>query len=224
MPATRSVTIDDRITVPGAALDHAGYRAWVTSRSYPDGVRTTYIEGEVLVEMSPESIETHNKVKTALTAALELYVRERDLGEVFADGVLVTNEPAGLSAEPDLTFVAWSGFEAGRVRLERRAGSDADFVEITGSPDLVVEIVSDSSVTKDTRHLREVYGRAHVLEYWLIDARGPDITFEILSAGEMTSSCAVDEPPASRVLGDRWSLTRTSNRVGRYQYTLARIA
>ncbi len=71
MPATRSITIEDRITVPGTAFDHAGYRTWVTSRSYPEGVRTTYVDGEVLVEMSPESIATHNKVKMAVTAALD---------------------------------------------------------------------------------------------------------------------------------------------------------
>ncbi len=69
--------------------------------------------------------------------------------------MLVTNEAAGLSAEPDLTFVSWAGFETGRDQLERRADSEANYVEITGSPALVVEIVSDSSVTKE----RDVFAR-----------------------------------------------------------------
>jgi hypothetical protein len=64
------LTIDDRVTIPGTAFDHPGYRLWVMSPAYPEDVRTTYVEGEVLVEMSPESGETHNKVKTALTVAV----------------------------------------------------------------------------------------------------------------------------------------------------------
>ena len=67
--------IENRVSVPAAALDHAGYRAWVTSQDYPDGVHTTYVRGEVLVEMTPESLEAHNKVKAALTAAFVSFVR-----------------------------------------------------------------------------------------------------------------------------------------------------
>ena len=44
-----------------------------------------------------------------------------------------------------------------------------------------MEIVSDSSVVKDTRQLRQAYARAGVHEYWLVDARGEDLLFEILS-------------------------------------------
>lgn len=43
--------------------------------------------------------------------------------------------------------------------------------EIEGAADLVVECVSDSSVTKDSRVLLDLYHRARVREYWLIDAR-----------------------------------------------------
>ena len=225
MSAGRSLIIDERVTVPDAAFDHAGYRAWATSPAYPDGIRTTYVRGEVLVEMSPESIEAHSKVKAALTAALVIFVREHDLGEVYPDGVLLTHELAGLSAEPDLSFVSWASFDAGRVRLQCRASTETDYVELVGSPDLVVEIVSDSSVTKDTRLLRDAYLRASVPEYWLIDARGADVRFEILwnAGNEFVSFGDPFAPQESRVLGGRWSLTRVRNRVGRFTYTLGRI-
>jgi Uma2 family endonuclease len=55
-----------------------------------------------------------------------------------------------------------------------------DYIEILGSPDLVVEIVSDSSVRKDTTLLRDAYWKAGVREYWLFDARGAEIRFDIL--------------------------------------------
>jgi Uma2 family endonuclease len=220
----RALIIEDRVIVPDTAFDHAGYRAWVTSDAYPERVRTTYVRGEVLVEMSPESIEAHNKVKMAVTLGLGTFVRTHDLGEVYPDGALVTNEDAGLSCEPDLTFVSWAAFDEGRVRLVPRAGDGSDYIEILGSPDLVVEIVSDSSVKKDTRLLREAYCGAGVQEYWLIDARGNEIRFEILSkAGDLFASSGDPfAPQESGVLGGHWSLTRTHNRAGRFTYNLER--
>jgi Uma2 family endonuclease len=228
MPS-RALIIEERITVPDAAFDHAGYRAWVTSDSYPDGIRTTFIQGEVLVEMSPESLERHNKVKAAISAALIGFVAQHQLGEVYVDGALVTNERAGLSCEPDCTFIAWATFDAGRVRFQPRvthgSADQADHIEIVGSPDLVVEIVSDSSVKKDTRLLRDAYARAGVREYWLVDARGADVRFEILTegGGSLTGSTDPGAPQESRVLGGRWQLSRTPNRAGRFDYRLDRM-
>src|SRR5437660_912366 len=129
--AKLAVLIEDRVMVPRAALDHEGYRAWVKSDEYPEkGLRTTFVGGEVLVEMTPESGETHNQVKTALTVAVGTFVRDRDLGRVYADGMLVTHEAAELSCEPDLMFIAWDTLEQGRVRLLPGASGDADDIEI----------------------------------------------------------------------------------------------
>lgn len=218
-----AIVIEDRTVVPGAALDHAGYREWVKSDEYPERARTTFVAGQVLVEMTPESLENHNKLKTAITVALATFVGERDLGEAYSDGTLVTNEAAGLSCEPDFTFVSWSTFEANRVRLIRRV-DDSDNIELLGSPDLVVEVVSDSSVRKDTRLLREAYARATVREYWLIDARGADIKFQILSnaGGTFASRSATSAPQQSAVLPGAWRLARGLNRAGRFTYSLTR--
>jgi len=219
------LTIEDRVTIPSTALDHRGYRAWVMSDDYPNGLRTTYVEGEVLVEMSPEAGEAHNKVKTALTIAIGAFVREHDLGEVYSDGMLLTHQEAGLSTEPDLCFVSWAAVADGRVRLQPREGNQSDYIELVGAPDLVVEIVSDSSVRKDTRLLHDIYGRAGVREYWLIDARGDEIQFQIFSNTEsgFVASAGPSLPQESGVLGDRWQLTRSRNRAGRFNYALDRI-
>jgi Uma2 family endonuclease len=218
----RAMIVDERLSVPAAAFDHHGYREWVTSDAYPDGVRTTYVGGEVLVEMSPESLEAHNQVKLAVTLGIGAFVRDHDLGVVYPDGALVTHEHAGLSAEPDLTFVSWASFDTGRVRLQPRVSRPADFIEIVGTPDLVVEIVSDSSVRKDTHLLREAYARAGVHEYWLIDARADEIVFDIFTnAGEaFVSSRLATGDPASSILGGRWRLTRRRNRAGGQSYTV----
>ena len=141
--------------MPATAFDHAGFRAWVTGGGLPDAVRATWVAGEVLVEMSPEEIESHAKVKGAVFATLHRIVEDEDLGELLPDNVLVTNAKAALSTEPDVTFVSWGSLESGRVRMVEAAARTDRFVEIEGSPDLVVEVVSQSSVRKDTRLLRD---------------------------------------------------------------------
>ena len=73
--------------------------------------------------------------------------------------------------------------------------------ELEGTPDLVVEIISDSSVRKDRKLLREAYARAGIPEYWLIDARGAEVDFQILVHAED------DYAPAKRTGG--WQVSPT---------------
>lgn len=226
MASGRTLSIEDRIEVPETVFDLAGYRDWIKSDAYPDEIRTTYVDGEVLIDMSPEALERHNKVKTAITAAIAEWVDSRDSGEVYSNRTLVTHEAASLSVEPDLTFVSWASFEQGRVRLVAKAGTSGDSVELVGSPDLVVEIVSDSSVRKDRILLRDAYGRAGVGEYWLIDARGQDVRFEILlnHDGVMSPPADAFAPQVSHALEGTWTLTRSTNRAGRFTYRLTHAA
>lgn len=224
--AVRALSIEDRLRVPESVFTLEGYRAWLKSDVCPEGVRTSYVGGEVLIDMSPEALERHNKVKTAVTVGVALFVQDRDLGEVYSDRTLVTHESAGLSVEPDLTFVSWSSFETHRVRRVENAGASRDYIELVGSPDLVVEIVSDASVRKDKSLLRDAYGRAEVREYWLIDARGSDVEFEILrnEHGVLQAPALRFSPQESHVLKGLWTLTRTTNRVGHFAYQLTHAA
>ena len=47
-----------------------------------------------------------------------------------------------------------------------------------------MEIISASSVRKDSVQLRRAYFLAGIPEYWLIDARGAEVIFEILRAND----------------------------------------
>lgn len=66
----------------------------------------------------------------------------------------------------------------GTVRLVE--GAKQGFIELEGSPDMVLEIVSNSSVRKDYKLLRNAYWKAGIREYWLVDARGEKLEFQIL--------------------------------------------
>lgn len=218
---TQAVDIDDgRARIPMTAFDHAGFRHWVRSGDLPPGVVVSFIAGEVLIEMSPEATESHNKPKTKVTAALDRLITERDLGEAYSDRTLLTNAAAELSTEPDFLFASWEAFESGRLQLVERARGD-DYLELEGTPDLVVEIVSDTSKRKDEVLLRERYHRAGIREYWLIDARS-ELSFRILhhTAEGYAASAPDGEPQPSVVLGETFSLTRAKNRLGRWTYAL----
>ena len=211
-----------KLRIPRTAATHAGFRRWVTSLRFPEEVGPTFVDGHVWFSMSPESLETHNKVKVEFTSVLSHVVRARDLGEVYADRAVFSNVRARVTTEPDLQFVSWAASETGRVTLSRRRQRQEEFIEIVGTPGMVLEIVSDSSLRKDLRRLRAAYERAGIAEYWLCDAREERIRFEILTRGShgYRASAPSDQPQTSHVFGARFALDRTRNRLGRFTYTL----
>jgi Uma2 family endonuclease len=208
--------------LPRRARTHAGFRRWITSETFPEKVSPTFVDGEIWLSMSPESLETHNKVKGEITSTLIRLVRERDLGETYCDRALFSNVAARVSTEPDFLFVSWAAFECGRVTMTRRRQRQDEFIEIVGTPDLVVEVLSDSTIRKDKVRLKAAYERAGVPEYWIVDARGDQILFQILTLeeGAYQVSALADQPQPSKVLGARFALGRALNRLGRFTYTL----
>ena len=145
---------------------------------------------------------------------------ESDLGLVLPDGTLFTNEEADLSGNPDLTFVSHFARESGKVTLTE--GKEHGFTEVVGSPEMVLEVVSDSSVAKDTDLLRKAYFQAGIEEYWLIDARSEKLSFEILKRGAkgFMATRKQDGWLKSLVFGKSFRLTVTQNRLGDPQYRL----
>ena len=76
-------------------------------------------------------------------------------------------------------FAANETLASGRVQLVE--GAEEGFVKIEGSPDMVLEVISQSSVTKDTLILKEAYWQAGITENWLVDVRKDPLRFDILS-------------------------------------------
>jgi Uma2 family endonuclease len=168
----------DNIWVPAWVGDLASFRRWSDSEEFPEFGRVCYLAGEVWLDMSKEQLYTHNKLKTCYYIVVGGLVNAEELGDFFSDGAFVVNTDADLSAVPEAVFVSTEALVSGRVRLVE--GTREGFVEIEGSPDMVLEVVSDSSVRKDTVRLRELYWLAGIREYWLVDARKGPATFDIL--------------------------------------------
>jgi Uma2 family endonuclease len=216
----------DRLVVPRTALEHPGFRQWVTAPDFPEKVRATFVDGEVFLEMSPDPIESHHKVILAIIETLRQCVRDGDLGELYAERVLLTNQDAALSTEPDVLFASWDTLQSGRLGLVEKTRRHDEYVELEGTPDVVVEVVSDSSVSKDKKRLRRAYFMAGVSEYWLIDARDESIRFEILGRGEgdYLARSPAGGAQASAVFGKSFVLRRERNRIGSFWYDLDAIS
>ncbi len=222
MPS-RAVVITSRLRVPASALHLAGFRRWAQSRTFPRRGKVSFVDGEVHLDTSPEEIRSHNSVKGDVFGALWSHARINNLGVAFADRALLINEDAGLATEPDVMFCRWETLESGRVKLVESAPGSGRQVEVQGTPDIVVEIVSKSSVKKDRERLREAYYRAGIPEYWLIDARGDEIEFLLLIRGESEYTTAPHDAEGycpSAALHQRVRLTRELNRIGGWRYTL----
>jgi Uma2 family endonuclease len=172
------VTEVDEITVPGWLLDLESFRRWLDAHEVPEKARIWYLQGEVWVDTSKEQVFTHVLLKTKISACLTTLVEIEQLGLYLGDGVRLSNVAADFSVKPDGTFVARPTLESGRVRLVE--GMEEGFLELEGTPDLVLEVVSRSSVRKDTTLLRRAYWVAGIREYWLVDARREPLSFDIL--------------------------------------------
>ncbi|HEX8430066.1 MAG TPA: Uma2 family endonuclease [Longimicrobium sp.] len=137
------------------------------SRLPDDGNRYEIIDGEVYVTPAPRS--QHQQIIATLVGLMINFAWEHDLGWVlpgpidvlFADGDYL---------EPDLIFVRR---DRGEIISER--GAEA-------APDLVVEVLSDSTAFRDRGIKRERYAHFGVPEYWIIDERNRRV--EIFRIGE----------------------------------------
>jgi Uma2 family endonuclease len=208
--------------VPKEAHVLAGFRQWVLADDFPEKLRVTFLHGDVYLEvgdMGKEEIRTHAAVKTEMARVLTTLNAEDDYGDFYINGVLVTNEEADVANNPDMVAVFWESLEKGLCKYASRGERDS---EIVGSPDWLLEIVSDSSVIKDTQNLRRAYHQARVREYWIVDARKEDIVFQILTWREsgFVSVRPKDSWLRSPVFGRHFRLTRKCDRRGGWKYTL----
>ncbi len=216
-----AVAYGHELQIPPSALGFDGFREWAHSDGFPETGRVDFLSGAIEVEMSPEDLQTHGTVKTAVAAELFARIARPGRGFVFADRTRVTAPAAQLSAEPDVVAVLIASLDQGTVRqIPAASGAPGRFVELEGAPDLVVEITSDSSVRKTvgrsrpsgaTQRLPPRYARAGIGELWLIDARGEEPRLEVRTLAGFnyrTGEQDTDGWARSPLLGTRVRLTR----------------
>lgn len=135
-------------------------------RTLPDdGNRYEIIGGQLFVSPSPTS--RHQVVLTQLTTWLNLHVIQSELGRVIVapmDVHLSVNDVV----QPDLLVVLNENKEIIRAH------------GIVGAPDLVVEILSPSTMTADFIRKAKLYALHGVREYWIVDPIGQTVIVQTL--------------------------------------------
>jgi len=215
--------LEERVEIPLDLHDLSAFRRWAISDEFPEDARIDFITGRIEVGMSPEDLFTHGTVKTEFVVVLGQRAKTTVPGNLFTDRTRISSVAGDVSAEPDIVFVSDECLAAGRVKLVPKAGRPDRYIEIEGAPDLAVEIVSDSSVAKDTERLPAAYFRAGISEYWLADARGEDVLFTIHRRGaEGFEPVPVDDEGLQRsdVFAARFRLRRERKAVGGWRYEL----
>jgi Uma2 family endonuclease len=117
-----------------------------------DGKRYEIIGGELV--MTASAITKHERISRKLFVRLDNFIVERDIGEVFDapfDVVLSMTDVV----QPDLMYISK---ERSHIITENN---------IVAAPDLVVEILSESTKVRDKTTKKALYEKYGVNEYWI---------------------------------------------------------
>ena len=152
-PRHPPVEPSDRKPHPGRRMTEGEFLAWADENTSAE-----WVDGEIVM-MAPANVD-HDQFFGWLRTVLSLFVEHADMGRVFGPEVLVRLPRRRRLRQPDLMFVSKS--RAGIVRPTR----------VVGAPDLIMELVSPDSVSRDWREKYLEYEKAAVGEYWVIDRPG----------------------------------------------------
>jgi Uma2 family endonuclease len=119
-----------------------------------DGLRHELIDGGHLVTPAPHT--RHQDILAELLLALRSHARDHGLGKVLPAPVDVVLSDVDV-VQPDLLFLM-------AARSDRLTVKN-----LRGAPDLVVEIVSESTRRRDEMTKRHLYQQHGVGEYWVVD-------------------------------------------------------
>lgn len=139
----------------------------------PAGLRYELLEGELRMTPSPNT--QHQTVLKRLGIILVDQLESKGLGEVFLapfDVVLSEHNVV----QPDILFIA-----------KDRSGIVGK-ANVQGAPDLVIEILSQSTESWDRVSKRRVYSLYGVREYWLVDPDAKTIEIAARAAGSLSTA------------------------------------
>lgn len=155
---------------------------------------TEWVNGEVITYMPPT--RQHQNILLFLAKLIDLFTTFFDLGHSLVAPFEVRLETVNASREPDFLFIA-------KEKLSR-----LDEKRLTGPPDLIIEVISPSSVREDRSRKFSEYEQAGVKEYWILDPRLHFQTIEFYVLNEEGTYEAAELTPdgiyTSTILPNFW--------------------
>jgi Uma2 family endonuclease len=120
-----------------------------------DGQRHELIDGEHYVTPSPNT--KHQRVSINLTVLIGSWLERNPIGQLFHAPFDVVFSNVDV-VEPDLLYLS-----------NARAADALTPQHVRGVPELVIEIGSPGTRKRDETVKRQLYKRAGVSEYWVVD-------------------------------------------------------
>lgn len=133
-----------------------------------EDVRAEWVDGDIIM-VSPAS-KKHQDILSFLLKLLDDYVRSRNLGEIVPAPFQMKLGKDMPGREPDLLYVS-------TAHLSRIKDTYLD-----GPADMVIEIVSEESGSRDRGEKFFEYETAGIMEYWLIDPTRQQVEFYRMGA------------------------------------------
>ena len=132
--------------------------------------RYELIDGELIMVGAPN--EAHQTASVFLVSRMFMFADDRELGKVLHapfDVILSDTDVV----QPDILFVS---NERAHIRTP---------ANIRGAPDLVVEILSPSSASRDWSDKLNLYSKHGVKEYWIVDPANRVVWLMLLRGGAL---------------------------------------
>jgi Uma2 family endonuclease len=146
-PAAESATVVDST--------HKTYEQYLALPN--DGRQVEWVNKEIVYSMPPLTV--HQNIVSFIARLLGNFVEFFNLGRVMLSPFEMQCDPDGNSREPDILFVSTEHLD----RLTPR--------RLEGAADLIIEVVSDDSVSRDYDDKFVEYQECGVQEYWIVDPR-----------------------------------------------------
>jgi len=163
-----------------AAVLEKQAKRWTYEEYYrlDDDQRYEIIAGKLLMAPAPDT--WHQSWLNDLNLFLSQFVKQRKLGRIFIAPIDVVLDSEN-TVQPDIVFVS----AANASIVQHRA--------IFRTPDLIVELISPSSVRRDRYEKQNLYARFGVKEYWIDDPANKSLEILTLKEVRYELHCAAEE-------------------------------
>jgi len=162
-----------------AAVLEKQAKRWTYEEYYrlDDDQRYEVIGGNLLMAPAPDSL--HQDSSRKLFRFLDRFATRHSLGEVYYSPMDVILDSEN-TVQPDLIFIS----RANLGIIQKRG--------VFGTPDLLIELISPSSVRRDRYDKKELYARFGVKEYWIGDPANKSLEILTLKEGRYELHCAAE--------------------------------
>ncbi len=143
---------------------YADYLTWQIKE------RVELIMGKIF-KMSPAPLSQHQQISIVLSSAIFTFLKKREckvFTAPFDVRLPVMNEKGqpNTVVQPDISVIC------DPAKIDRKG--------CNGAPDLIIEIISDSSVQRDLHEKYDLYEQSGVSEYWIVHPNDKTLSIFLL--------------------------------------------